>query len=284
MQNLINFLIRYNSWLVFVILEVVCLILVFTFNPYQESIYISSANRVSGQLYTGMSQFSGYFNLRSINEDLLEQNGVLQQKVLILEQYIENNMKDTVNYAIFTDPKNNTHQYQFVSARVISNSITRMNNFITLNKGQRDGLLPEMGVIDQNGVVGVVSSVSDNYSIVIPILNPKFRLSAKLKKNNYFGSLVWDGKDPQYAVLEELPRHANFEAGDTIVTSGYSEVFPDGIIVGTVDSHTKQRDDNFYAVKIFLAVDFSRLGDVLVIKDKNQLEQRALEAQATRDK
>jgi rod shape-determining protein MreC len=284
MQNLINFLIRYNSWLFFVILEIVCLILVFTFNPYQESIYISSANKVSGQLYTGMSQFSGYFNLRAINEDLLEQNGVLQQKVLVLEQYIENNMKDTVNYAIFTDPKSDTHQYQFISARVISNSITRMNNFITLNKGKQDGLLPEMGVVDQNGVVGVVSSVSDHYSIVIPILNPKFRLSAKLKKNNYFGSLVWDGKDPQYAVLEELPRHANFEAGDTIVTSGYSEVFPDGIIVGTVDSHTKQHDDNFYAVKILLAVDFSRLGDVLVIKDKNQLEQRALEAQATRDK
>ncbi|MCL1943666.1 MAG: rod shape-determining protein MreC [Candidatus Azobacteroides sp.] len=282
MQNLINFLIRYNTWLFFVVLEIVCLTLVFTFNPYQQSIYISSANQVSGKFYTAMSRFSGYFNLRSINEDLLEQNGMLQQKVLMLEQYIENNMKDSVNDAIFTNPQNK--KYEFVPVHVISNSVTRINNYITLNKGSKDGLQPEMGVIDQNGVVGVISNVSENYSIVIPILNSKFRLSAKLKKNNYFGSLVWDGKDPLYAVLEELPRHASFAAGDTIVTSGYSDVFPDGIIIGTVDSHTKQHDDNFYAVKVLLAVDFSKLGNVLVIKDKSRLEQKALEAQTSQDK
>ncbi len=276
MRNLLNFIIRYNSWFLFVILEVLCMILVFTFNPFQESVYISSANNVSGKVYTAMNQFSGYFNLRSNNETLIKQNGILQEKVLMLEQYIENATMDSVNYKIFTDP-GNTHQYDFVTAHVISNSITRANNFITLNKGLKDGIDKEMGVINQDGVVGVISNVSENYSIVIPILNPKFRLSAKLKKNNYFGSLVWNGNDPQYAILEELPRHANFEPGDTLVTSGYSAVFPDGIMVGTVDTHTKQHDDNFYAVKILLAVDFAKLGNVLVIRDKKQLEQKALE-------
>jgi len=190
MQNLINFLIRYNSWLFFAALETVCLILVFTYNPYQERVYISSANQISGQLYTGLSQISEYFYLRSKNEELVKENNDLLQQVLLLNQYIADNEIDSVNPGIFTNPLNAGQRYEFVPARVIGNSITRTHNYITLNKGSQSGLKSGLGVIDQNGVVGVIGNVSEKYAVVIPILNPQFRLSVKLKKNNYFGSLV----------------------------------------------------------------------------------------------
>ncbi|MCD7972786.1 MAG: rod shape-determining protein MreC [Candidatus Azobacteroides sp.] len=276
MRNLFNFLIRYNSWFLFIALEVISLVLLFTYNPYQESVYLSSANKVSGKFYASVNNFFGYFNLRSINEELLEQNGLLQERIIFLEENLRSYTADSLNPNVFVDTVS-AEKYEFITARVISNSITRLNNYITLNKGKKDGLLPEMGVIDQNGVVGVINKVSDNYATVMPILNPKFRFSARLKKNEYFGSLVWDGKDPRYAVLEELPRHANFQPNDTVVTSGYSDAFPEGIMVGIVDSISGKNSENFSAIKVVLAVDFSKLGNVLVIKDLNQLEKRNLE-------
>ena len=275
MKNLVNFLIRYNSWFLFVILEAISLILLFTHNPYQESVYLSSANHVVGKYYAGVNNFFGYFNLRSINEDLLEQNGILQERVVLLTEYIQANHSDTMVMQIEGNP-NFSVQYEFITARVISNSVTRTNNYITLNKGKKDGIKPEMGIIDQNGVVGVVNKVSDNFATVIPILNPKFRFSAKLKKNDYFGSLVWDGEDPQFAILEDLPRHANFQQNDTIVTSGYSMAFIEGIMVGIVDT---DKESSFTSVRIRLSVDFSRLGDVLIISDKLQGEKDNLEKQ-----
>ena len=277
MQNLINFLIRYNSWLFFAALETVCLILVFTYNPYQERVYISSANQISGQLYTGLSQISEYFYLRSKNEELVKENNDLLQQVLLLNQYIADNEIDSVNPGIFTNPLNAGQRYEFVPARVIGNSITRTHNYITLNKGSQSGLKSGLGVIDQNGVVGVIGNVSEKYAVVIPILNPQFRLSVKLKKNNYFGSLVWNGVDSRHAVLEELPRHARCADGDTLVTSGYSEIFPDGIMVGTIIDDNPHDDDNFYAIKTLLSVDFARLRNVLIIIDKDSDEQKKLE-------
>lgn len=276
MRNLLNFLIRYNSWLLFVGLEALSLILLFTYNPFQESVFLSSANVVTGKFYTGVNNFFGYFDLRSINKDLIEENGILRERIEFLEGHIKSNANDTVSEStsLLFQP---AERYEFIPAGVISNSVTRLNNFITLNKGRKDGIAPEMGVIDQNGVVGVVNKVSENFSTVMPILNPKFRFSAKLKKNRYFGSLVWDGKDPCYAILEELPRHADFQPNDTIVTSGYSSAFPEGIMVGIVDSTANDHPDAFLAIKILLAVDFSRLSNVLVVKDEFQTEKQELE-------
>ena len=154
---------------------------------------------------------------------------------------------------------------------MISNSITRGHNYITIEKGRRDGIKPEMGVVDQNGVVGVVNVVGEHASRIISLLNPKMRLSCKIKGSEYFGSLVWDGKNPEEAVLEEMPRHEKFKKGDTIVTSGYSALFPPGIPVGTIVSHAKEHDDNFYALRIKLFTDFNRLSTVRVItNDMNE--------------
>ena len=134
--------------------------------------------------------------------------------------------------------------------------------------------------MDQNGIVGIVNAVSDNFAVVISLLNPKLRLSCKVKGSSYFGSLVWDGKDARYAVLEEMPRLVKFAKGDSIITSGYSAVFPEGIMVGVISDFSKQRNDNFYALRVQLSTDFNRLNDVRIIESKGQREKNALEREA----
>jgi rod shape-determining protein MreC len=156
-------------------------------------------------------------------------------------------------------------QYTFLMAQVISNSIAQPNNYITINRGSYDGVKPEMGVIDQNGVVGIVNVVGPHASRVISLLNPHMRLSCKLQRSGFYGSLVWDGKSPRYAVLEELPKHITYHKGDTIVTSGYSAVFPEGIIVGTVEGLARDLSDSFVSLRIKLTTNFSQLSSVRVI-------------------
>ena len=171
-------------------------------------------------------------------------------------------------------------QYEFIMAQVINNNISHYENYITLNKGERDGIKPLMGIIGHNGIVGIVTTVGPKYSVAISLLNTKLRLSAKIKESEYFGSLVWKGNDSRYAVLEELPLHVHFEIGDTIVTSGYSAAFPPGLMIGTVEDVADNKNDNFYALKIRLAAEFARLSDVQVIVNKEQEEQLEIEGKA----
>ncbi|MEG1380033.1 MAG: rod shape-determining protein MreC, partial [Bacteroidales bacterium] len=192
-------------------------------------------------------------------------------------QVLKEMLQDDRNRTI---PHDTVTKYDFIMAQVINNSISQMENYITLNKGSKDGVTPQMGVVDQNGIIGIVSLVSDHYSVVISLLNTKLRLSAKVKGSDYFGSLVWDGESGQYAVLEELPRHVEFKEGDTIVTSGYSAAFPEGLPVGVIAGYSRQHNDNFYALKIKLAADFYRLNDVRVIINNQQKEQLELEERA----
>ncbi|MDR0799743.1 MAG: rod shape-determining protein MreC, partial [Dysgonamonadaceae bacterium] len=166
--------------------------------------------------------------------------------------------------------------YRFMPAHVVYNSIANAENYITLDKGADDGIREDMGVMSPNGIVGVVMSVSPHFSLVIPVLNPKFRLSCKTKNSNYFGSLVWDGGDPRYTYLQELPRHVEFDLSDTIVTSGYSTIFPEGLLVGTIVDSQKQKNDNYNSVKIKLFTNFTTLTDVLIITNRLQGEQRNL--------
>jgi len=172
------------------------------------------------------------------------------------------------------------HDYDFAVARVVNNSVAQINNYITIDKGRAEGIEPEMGVVDQNGVVGIINVVGEHHSVAISVLNPKLRLSCKVKGSDYFGSLVWDAVSPRYAVLEEMPRHVEFAPGDTIVTSGYSSVFPEGIMVGIISDYKKQRDDNFYTLRVELSSDFSGLGYVRIISNRQKEEQDKLEKEA----
>ena len=275
MRNLISFLIKHSVWILTIFYVVISAILLFRFNAYQQSVFFSSANQVSGWVYSLSGNVTGYFGLREINRDLQERNGFLEMEVARLKRLL-----DSGDYKMLTEYASKDTvllRYNFLVAQVINNSVMRPANYITINKGSDDGIKTEMGVIGRNGVVGKVDVVGKNFSRVISLLNPKWRLSCKVKYSDYFGSLVWDGQDARYAVLEELPRHVDFAIGDTIVTSGFSSVFPEGIFVGTIKEYSKQKNDNFYALKIELSTDFYRLNDVLVIDCPGQEERKEIE-------
>ena len=270
MNNLLNFFIKHSAWFIFAIYVILSLVLLFKDNPYQQSVYLTSANSVSAAVYKALNGITSYFHLRGINESLQERNAALEMELIELR----NQMADME----LLSPDSLRHkvkgQYTFVMAQVISNSIAQPNNYNTINRGYLDGISPEMGVIDQNGVVGIVNVVGPHAARVISLLNPHIRLSCKLRASGFYGSLVWDGKSPQHAVLEELPKHLNWHKGDTIVTSGYSAVFPEGIIVGTVEGLARGMSDSFVSLRIRLTTNFSQLSSVRVITNsmKEQID------------
>ncbi len=214
--------------------------------------------------------------LRDINEDLQWRNAALEAEVIMLRDQTRK-----LSQALLQDSLRSLDsigKFRFVIASVINNSVIRPHNYITIDKGTADGIYPEMGVMDQNGVVGVTNVVSDHHARVISLLNPNFRLSCKLRGNDAFGSLVWDGKSPSEALLEELPRQVKFQQGDTIITSGYSAMFPEGIPVGVVIGSTRGEDDNFHTLRIRLLTDFTTLSTVKVISNRDIVEIKEVEA------
>jgi rod shape-determining protein MreC len=245
---------------------------------------ISSANVVTANVSSVAAYVNSYLNLREANRHLLERNAQLELQLLELQDKVDLLSADSTAFVGFVkDSLTNVFPYTLVMAKVVNNSITHLSNYITVNKGRLDGITPDMGVVSEKGVVGIVSNVSDHFSVIIPLLNPKFKLSCKVIGSNYFGALSWDGRDAKYANLNELPRHVEFNKGDTIVTSGYSAVFPAGVIVGTVVDFHKQKDDNFYSLKIELATDFRTLSDVYIIKNFLQDEQLSIEKEARKN-
>lgn len=275
MRELLQFFIRNSKWLVFAVYVVLSCILLFTFNPYQQHVWLTSAGQVTGTVYGVANNVTSYFNLRDNNEDLNRRNAALELEVLSLReqmQAINERYGDTL--AKFEPLRH----YDFILARVVNNSVVKPYNYITINKGVADGVKPEMGVIDQNGVVGIVNVVSDDYARLISLLNPHFRLSCKIKGDESFGSLVWDGADPRFAVLEELPRHSVYNKGDTVITSGYSAVFPEGLPVGIVEATNTSPNDNFFTLKVRLLSDFTKLNNVQVVVNNDAAQLRQLEA------
>lgn len=242
-------------------------------NPYQQSVYLTSANGVSATVYEGLSSVTSYFHLKDINEDLQERNALLEMEVVKLRN--ENNELRMLLPDSTVNPR--IQQFDFILAHVISNSITQPHNYITINRGSLDGIKTDMGVVDQNGVVGIVNVTGNHSARVISLLNPYMKLSCKLKNTEFFGSMVWDGKDPQYSNMEGLPKQAKFHPGDTIVTTGFSAVFPEGIIVGTVDKKVKNGNDSYGALRIKLTTNFSQLSTVRVITNNMSEELKALE-------
>lgn len=271
MRNLIDFFVRNSAWFVFIFYMILSSILLFNNNPYQQSVYLTSANTVVSSIYDKINSVTSYFYLRDINEDLQKRNAALELEVLALREIVKDYKAQSMDS--IQSPQS---QYDYILSRVISNSISLQHNYITVNKGTEDGVVSEMGVVDQNGVVGIVNVMGKKSSRVISLLNPNLRLSCKVKGSDYFGSLVWDGKSPNYAILEEMPRHVEFEKGDTIVTSGYSAVFPEGLNVGVIENQLTSGGDNFYSLRVRLLSDFSHLSTVRLIKNNMKEEYDAL--------
>ncbi len=281
MKNLLDFFIKHSSWFVFTFYAIVSMMMLFQTNPYQQSVYLSSANVVTSSVYNAFGSVSSYLNLRDINEDLQERNALLEMEVTNLRNQVYDLRLQLEDSAIVS---NGEQQFDFILAHVISNSISQANNYITINRGSEEGIQPEMGVVDQNGVVGMVNVVGKHSARIISLLNPNLRLSCKLKNSEYFGSMVWDGKSPEYAVLQELPKHVVYHKGDTIVTSGYSAVFPEGIIVGVVAGNDNGLNDNFISLRIKLTTNFSQLSTVRALKNTKHDELEALENEGNEGK
>lgn len=278
MHNLITFLVRHIAWFLFIILEAISLLLLVKHNDYQRSVITSWVNECVASVQQVSGEVVSFVQLRNTNRLLMEQNGELTQQVLRLKQQlkIEQNDNSTASVLVLDSLLPYPH-LEFVTAQVVNNSITRANNYITIDKGSSQGVRPDMGVLSSHGLVGVVASVSENYSIVLPILHSGFRQSVKISRTNSFGTLMWDGRDAQYAQVDELPRYQQVEKGDTIVTSGFSSIFPEGVLVGVVEDFNKPTDDNFYNLKVRLFTNFHNLSFVQVIRNVGQDERNALE-------
>lgn len=233
-------------------------------NVYQQSVYLTSANAVTGGVFGAWSQVTGYFHLRTINERLQAANADLQNQVLNLKSELSELRAQVVDSASDIDYRK---RFDYVSAAVINNNTRHPKNYFTINRGRLDGVQPGMGVVDQNGVVGIVNVSGDHMSRVISLLNETQHFSVKLKGTNFIGSLCWKGGDASIGYVEEIPRHAIYDIGDTIVTSGYSTAFPEGLPVGIVQNRVRSTDDSFFTFRVKLTSDFRALNSVRVIKD-----------------
>ncbi|MFA6702905.1 MAG: rod shape-determining protein MreC [Dysgonamonadaceae bacterium] len=276
MRNLIKFIIRSSHWIVTTLLVVFSFYLVFSHNSYQRSVYLSSANQVIGTFYSISDKVNSFFHLRKNSQLLLELNAQLQTEVHSLKETLSTFTSDSINANIFTNDSVNSSQFNFIPAEVVNVSFSGLNNYMTLNKGKLDGIKPDMGVISQTGIAGVILSVSDHFSVVIPIVNPKFRVSARRIKSINSGSIAWGGIDINYAELRELPKHESFVKGDTVVTS-FSRIFPKDMIIGFINKQVPSADDKFNAFEVKLATNFHSIREVMVIEDMYYDELNTLE-------
>ena len=277
MHNLINFIIKNIHWLFFLFLIFISTILMVNNNEYQQSKYLSLENEIVGKIYAIANNAGSYIGLKSANEELREHVASLEMKIQAIESQLKEALLKTDSTLYMPDSV--SLPYDFIPARIIRKNISSVENFITLNKGSNHGIKRDMGVLgsSSHGVVGIVFSVSPGFSTVIPILNPKFKLSCKIKDSSYSGPLVWNHQNIHYATLVELPRHIEINPGDTVVTSGNSAIFPEGIPIGTVESSKKENNDNFNSVKVKLFVNLGDINHVLIVKNNNREEQLNLE-------
>ena len=275
MQNLLDFLARHFHWLVFLLLETVSGILLFSYNSYQGSTWISTANAVTGKTLELQADVEQFFSLKRLNEELSHRNIVLEQQLAIYREQLASNSQKQITDTCFL-PSDSCSSSAKIPAKVIANTIDRRDNLITIDRGRADGVRPDMGVISGTGLVGVVYMASEHYSIVLPVLNSRSRISCSIRGRNYFGYLTWPGGSPVEAYVEDIPRHARFQKGDWVETSGYSAIFPKGVAVGKITNIYNSRDGLSYSLKVHLSTDFACLRDVFVINDVRLPEQRQL--------
>lgn len=280
MRNLIEFLAKHHHWFVFILLEAISFTLLFRYNNYQNSVWFSSANVVTGKVYEWSSQLEKFFSLATVNQHLTQRNLALEQKVVELSEKLTTVTKDS-SY-VKADVTQQLSQFKQIPAKVVSNSLKDVNNLMTIDKGSADGVRKDMGVVSGTGVVGIVYLVSSHYAVVIPLLNAKSNVSCKIENRDYFGFLNWRGGSTDQAFLDDIPRHARFKLHENIVTSGYSSVFPPGILVGKILHVYNSPDGVSYRLCVQLATDFSTLRDVSVI-DNTLMKERIEVMRAARD-
>lgn len=277
MNSIFQLLYKYLHWIVFIALEVACFVLLFSYNSYQGSVYLSTANGVIARLNGGKDKVTSYFGLAEENARLATWNASLQERVMELEHIVTSYRTDSLLYAEAAKRARQSG-YRVTAAQVVDKSINKVNNYITLNRGAIDGIVPDMGVIGVEGVVGVVFKCTEHYSLVMPLVNGNSRLSCKLLRGGQIGYLQWHGADARYATLHDLPRYSNVEVGDTIVTSSSSSFFPEGIMVGLVEDLYPSSDGSCVSLKVALSTEFANLEHAFILQKMDADELKALNA------
>lgn len=271
MERLFLFFYQYRAFFTFLILEVVCAWLIIENNQYQGARFFNSSNGMVANLNNFSQGVREYFLLRKINNTLAEENAYLRSQLEQYNQlrYVAAKDSSSIDSAI-------VKQFDFISAKVVSNTVHRFTNYLTINKGSIDSISPGMAVISPLGAVGKVKTVSRHYSVVTSILHKDVKVSVMLKRTGHFGSAQWDGRDPDYIKLEFVPRHVQPVVGDTIITSGFNSVYPEGVLVGVI-SEVKLRDEAlFYDLRVKLSQDFRKLSYVEVVRSHLKHEQDSL--------
>jgi len=272
MYNLLKFITKYHFTILFVLIQIFNLALITQFNQYQKSNFLYFYGNIVGKILHTHNSFVSYLSLKEENEKLAQENSALKnEKLNVYYTEVPALLNDTIFYSD-TILRDTCQQFLYYSAKVISNSVNKLNNLLYINKGSLDGIKEGMGVVSMEGVVGVVKQTSKNYSTVMPVINRSVNISAKLKGTGYFGNLSWDGNKPNIAQLNDIPNHIFPQKGDTVVTSGYSHIFPEGEIIGTVSDFKEISGAGFLFITVKLSTDFSKLNFVYVINN-NDLEE-----------
>jgi rod shape-determining protein MreC len=267
MYNLFRFFLRYQLFILFVSLEAFCFFIIYRNKQYNHAAYINVANSASGKVYKTYTDSRDYLYLRRINDSLMSENASLRAGLP------ESRMNTKADTLLITDTTAKSVQhFVYVAARVIRNTVNQPSNLIYLDKGRLQGVNKQMGVINASGIVGQVISVTDNYAVAMSELSKDFKVSAKLKKNEYFGNMHWDGINSTTATMEEVPKHVPVKVGDTVVTSGFSELYPRNIMIGTIRTVKAEPDKNFLDISVNLSTDFGNLSFVYVVKNLKRNE------------
>lgn len=273
MNPLLQFLYKHLHWVVFIVLEIICFVLLFSYNSFQSSVYLSTANEVTARLLNGRHKVTAYFDLAEQNQALAHQNARLQQRIVELEILNAQHRLDSLTEVEAIKRIHHTG-YHITPAQIIDKSINKTDNYLTLNRGEADGLKPDMGVVGVNGAVGVVYKCTEHYSLVMPLLNSNSSISCKVNKE--IGYLRWSGGDARYATLHDLPLYSVVEPGDTIVTSGNSSFFPEGVMVGRVEEAYPSPDGQYMRLKVLLSTQFANLEHAFVVNKMDAEELAAL--------
>ena len=269
MQSLLKFIQKYSNFLVFLALEVVAFLLLTSYNEYPKSSFLSTSNAVVAFNYKVANDVKSYFHLRAVNDQLQQENAALRTQVAELQNLIEDSVEHEAYVYSHLD-------YACIPAKVIQLSTNKQHNYLTINKGLRDSVYRGMGVRNSEGAVGFVTTVSEHFAVVIPIINTNSKISAKFLKNGYYGTIEWDGIDYRYAQLSDIASHLTVEAGDTIVTSGLSPVFPADIPLAIVEKAELKEGDSYYTIQVRLQTDFRKLNYVQLIDNHVHNEEISL--------
>jgi rod shape-determining protein MreC len=274
MRNLVQLILKYHFLIIFVVLQLFAFYLLVSGNNYQNNKFTNLTGDVSGSVLEHYHNFTNYINLNEKNDKLAEENA-------FLKQYEKYSLKKLFSDKVKIEDTLYQQQYLYMSAEVIDNSVSNKKNYILINKGRINGIMPEMGVISSDGVVGIVKSSSDNFSVIVSLLHIESKVSAFIEENNYFGSISWSGDDEQTLLLNDIPNYVSLKKGHHVKTSGYSSAFPKGVPIGIIKSFERVENGSFYNIDVEVSTDFRKLSHVYIVKDLMKMERQKIMEEAT---